>query len=58
MPYVDSSLPIIVPNSEQKFVTDISAIPNLKLDYVVITAGVLRYPNVSFKDLSLCLGER
>lgn len=25
-------------------------IPNLKLDYVVLNAGVLRYPNVSSKN--------
>jgi len=24
-------------------------IPNLKIDYVVLNAGVLRYPNVSLK---------
>lgn len=31
----------------QKFVAQIAVIPNLKLDYVVLNAGVLRYPNVS-----------
>lgn len=31
----------------QKFVNQIAAIPNLKIDYVVLNAGVLRYPNVS-----------
>lgn len=32
---------------KQNFVNQIAAIPNLKLDYVVLNAGVLRYPNVS-----------
>ncbi len=33
-------------NSSQKFVAQIAMIPNLKIDYVVLNAGVLRYPNV------------
>jgi hypothetical protein len=31
----------------QKFVGQLAMIPNLKIDYVVLNAGVLRYPNVS-----------
>lgn len=31
----------------QKFVAQLAMIPNLKIDYVVLNAGVLRYPNVS-----------
>jgi hypothetical protein len=33
-------------HSVQKFVGQIAMIPNLKIDYVVLNAGVLRYPNV------------
>ena len=33
----------------QKFVAQLAAIPNLKIDYVVLNAGVLRYPNVSYR---------
>jgi hypothetical protein len=33
---------------QQKFVAQLAMIPNLKIDYVVLNAGVLRYPNVSF----------
>lgn len=36
----------------QNFVHQLVQIPNLKIDYVVINAGVLRYPNVSC--LSVC----
>jgi hypothetical protein len=32
----------------QKFVGQLTMIPNLKIDYVVLNAGVLRYPNVIF----------
>jgi hypothetical protein len=31
-------------------------IPNLKIDYVVLNAGVLRYPNVSPLSSTLCKG--
>lgn len=33
--------------SGQKFVNQIAALWNLKIDYVVLNAGVRRYPNVS-----------
>lgn len=33
--------------SLKNFVMQLVAVPNLKIDYVVINAGVLRYPNVS-----------
>lgn len=32
---------------DQKFVAQLAMKPNLKIDYVVLNAGVLRYPNVS-----------
>jgi hypothetical protein len=35
-------------NLQQKFVAQLAMIPNLKIDYVVLNAGVLRYPNVKF----------
>ncbi|KAF2749074.1 NAD(P)-binding protein [Sporormia fimetaria CBS 119925] len=42
-----------------KFVSQISAIPNLKIDYVVINAGVLRYPcrstEMSFEEFAFHL---
>ncbi|KAF2741014.1 NAD(P)-binding protein [Polyplosphaeria fusca] len=38
---------ILSEDSIIKFVAQISAIPNLKIDYVIINAGVLRYPNRS-----------
>jgi len=31
----------------QEFVSQVAGLRNLKIDYVVINAGVLRYPNVS-----------
>jgi hypothetical protein len=34
-------------DQEQKFVAQLAVIPNLKIDYVVLNAGVLNYPNVS-----------
>jgi hypothetical protein len=34
-------------DQQQKFVAQLAMIPNLKIDYVVLNAGVLRYPNVS-----------
>ncbi|KAL9087913.1 MAG: hypothetical protein Q9165_006475 [Trypethelium subeluteriae] len=41
------------------FVAEIAAIPGLKLDYVVINAGVLRYPNrateLSFEEFAFHL---
>ncbi|TIA21883.1 NAD(P)-binding protein [Aureobasidium pullulans] len=36
---------VLSEQSINSFVTQLAAIPNLKLDYVVINAGVLRYPN-------------
>ncbi|OAL49894.1 NAD(P)-binding protein [Pyrenochaeta sp. DS3sAY3a] len=36
---------ILSEQSIEKFVAQIAMIPNLKLDYVVLNAGVLRYPN-------------
>ncbi|KAF1963043.1 NAD(P)-binding protein [Byssothecium circinans] len=36
---------ILSEESIMKFVAQIAAIPNFKIDYVVINAGVLRYPN-------------
>jgi len=30
----------------QNFVKEMASVPNLKIDYVIINAGVLRYPNV------------
>ncbi|KAF2262345.1 NAD(P)-binding protein [Lojkania enalia] len=38
---------ILSEDSIVKFVSQIAAIPNLKIDYVVLNAGVLRYPNRS-----------
>ncbi|KAF2464956.1 NAD(P)-binding protein [Lindgomyces ingoldianus] len=38
---------ILSEDSIVKFVSQLAAIPNLKLDYVVLNAGVLRYPNRS-----------
>lgn len=35
---------------KQKFVGQIAMIPNLKIDYVVLNAGVLHYPNVSLSS--------
>jgi hypothetical protein len=32
-------------------VGQLAMMPNLKIDYVVLNAGVLRYPNVSTTDL-------
>lgn len=34
-------------DQHQKFVAQLAVIPNLKIDYVVLNAGVLNYPNVS-----------
>jgi len=31
----------------KNFVLELATVPNLKVDYVIINAGVLRYPNVS-----------
>jgi hypothetical protein len=42
--------------SAQKFVAQLAMIPNLKIDYVVLNAGVLRYPNVSQTLSTLCKG--
>ncbi|KAI5200559.1 hypothetical protein E4T39_05667 [Aureobasidium subglaciale] len=36
---------ILSEQSINSFVTELATVPNLKLDYVVINAGVLRYPN-------------
>ncbi|KAH8708629.1 hypothetical protein GQ44DRAFT_662247 [Phaeosphaeriaceae sp. PMI808] len=36
---------ILSEQSIEKFVAQIAMIPNLKIDYVVLNAGVLRYPN-------------
>jgi len=33
-------------NRAQNFVEEMTNVPNLKIDYVIINAGVLRYPNV------------
>lgn len=47
----------------QKFVAQVAMIPNLKLDYVILNAGVLKYPNVSpakvifWKDIVLIYAE-
>ena len=40
----------------QKFVAQLAMIPNLKIDYVVLNAGVLRYPNVSPTLSTACKG--
>ncbi|KAI5206920.1 NAD(P)-binding protein [Aureobasidium subglaciale] len=37
---------ILSEQSINSFVTELARVPNLKLDYVVINAGVLRYPNL------------
>ncbi|KAH7075561.1 hypothetical protein BKA63DRAFT_300412 [Paraphoma chrysanthemicola] len=36
---------VLSEQSIEKFVAQIAMIPNLKIDYVVLNAGVLRYPN-------------
>jgi len=36
---------ILSEQSIEKFVAQLAMIPNLKIDYVVLNAGVLRYPN-------------
>lgn len=41
------------PDRKQKFINQIAAIPNLKIDYVVLNAGVLRYPNVNHMHVNL-----
>ncbi len=35
------------PDRGQRFVKEIAAIPDLKMDYVILNAGILKYPNVS-----------
>ena len=57
MPRFTPLVTLLGPDFEQNFVSQISAIPNLKLDYVVINAGVLRYPNVSSHCLSSFKGQ-
>jgi NAD(P)-dependent dehydrogenase (short-subunit alcohol dehydrogenase family) len=37
----------------QKFVAQLAVIPNLKIDYVVLNAGVLNYPNVSLQTMQM-----
>ena len=41
----------------QKFVAQLTTIPNLKIDYVVLNAGVLRYPNVGYNHYSHGLAD-
>jgi hypothetical protein len=43
-------------DQSQKFVAQLAMIPNLKIDYVVLNAGVLRYPNVSPTSSIQCKG--
>ncbi|KAI4738466.1 NAD(P)-binding protein [Aureobasidium sp. EXF-12298] len=43
-----SFLPFFSLTIAKSFVSQLAAIQNLKLDYVVINAGVLRYPNFAF----------
>jgi hypothetical protein len=43
----------MVADREQKFVAQLAVIPNLKIDYVVLNAGVLNYPNVSWTAMHI-----
>jgi len=36
---------------------EIAAVPNLKIDYVILNAGVLRYPNVCFAPFGFLTAE-
>lgn len=44
--------------TSQNFVSQLTLLPNLKIDYVVLNAGVLRYPNASKPYMHTCQTNR